>query len=275
MEHPAALSPLGKSSAYVSQYDSSLLFPIAREVKWRDLGISAEQLPYVGQDIWNCYELSWLTSSGKPCVAILTFSVPADSPCIIESKSLKLYLNSFNQTVFDSIEELTAVIAKDLSATAKAVVTAQITPLSEADSIGIQRLAGVCIDGLSIEVEPTDKPQPELLRHDQQMVAEVFHSHLLKSNCPVTGQPDWGSVEISYRGKQIDQASFLAYLISYRQCEDFHEQCAERIFIDLYQLINPEYLRVTARYLRRGGIDINPVRCTHSETFANPRLVRQ
>lgn len=276
MQHPAELSPLGKHSAYVSHYDASLLYPIAREIKWAAMGLEAEQLPYVGEDIWNCYELSWLMPTGKPCVAMMSVRVPANSPNIIESKSFKLYLNSFNQSVFASTEQLQQVLEQDLSATVGAPVQVTISSLSEAAAAGLQQLAGECIDQLDITVADYYAPAPELLRcQSEAQVETALHSHLLKSNCPVTGQPDWGSVEVVYRGKELDQASFLAYLVSYRQCQDFHEQCAERIFIDLYRLLQPEYLRVTARYLRRGGIDINPVRCTHAEAFANPRLVRQ
>jgi len=275
--HPAAEhSPLGKSSEYVSTYTPSLLFPIPRAAKWAELGLSADTLPYTGVDVWNCFELSWLLPSGKPVVAIGEFSIPADSPNIIESKSFKLYLNSLNQTPFASVDALEKVLVQDLSGAAGKPVGVKVRRLEEVEAEGVVSLPGVCIDDLDITVSSYDHPQPELLRCDPaRIVEESLHSHLLRSNCPVTSQPDWGSVCITYTGAALDYASVLAYLVSFRQHSDFHEQCVERIFTDLQRLLQPQKLTVYARYVRRGGLDINPYRSTEALDFANGRLVRQ
>jgi 7-cyano-7-deazaguanine reductase len=275
--HPAAEhSPLGKSSEYISTYTPSLLFPIPRTAKWAELGLTAETLPYRGVDFWNCYELSWLLPSGKPVVAIGEFCIPADSPNIIESKSFKLYLNSLNQTPFASQVEVVATLEKDLSAAAGKPVGVRIRSLKDIEAEGIVPVPGVCVDDLDVTVNSYDRPQPELLRCDEsRVVEEALHSHLLKSNCPVTSQPDWGSVAVEYRGAAMDHASFLAYIVSFRQHSDFHEQCVERIFMDLQRLLKPEKLTVYARYVRRGGLDINPYRSTEKLTLENGRLARQ
>ena len=275
--HPAAEhSPLGKSSEYISTYTPSLLFPIPRAAKWAELGLSAETLPYIGVDFWNCFELSWLLPSGKPVVAIGEFSIPADSPNIIESKSFKLYLNSLNQTHFADRQALEAVLQADLSAAAGKPVGVRVRSLDEVQAEGVVALPGTCIDDLDITVSDYEHPRPELLQCDaSRVVEESVYSHLLKSNCPVTSQPDWGSVVVEYRGAALDHASLLAYLVSFRQHSDFHEQCVERIFLDLQRLLKPETLTVYARYVRRGGLDINPYRSTEAVAFKNQRLVRQ
>jgi 7-cyano-7-deazaguanine reductase len=275
--HPAAEhSPLGKASEYISTYTPSLLFPIPRLAKWAELGLTAETLPYQGVDYWNCFELSWLLPSGKPVVAIGEFSIPADSPNIIESKSFKLYLNSLNQTAFASTDELIVCLRRDLGAAAGKAVGVRVRSLDEVAAEGVVAMPGVCIDDLDISVSSYAHPQPELLRCDpSRTVEESLHSHLLKSNCPVTSQPDWGSVGVHYRGAALDPASLLAYLVSFRQHSDFHEQCVERIFLDLQKLLVPETLTVFARYVRRGGLDINPYRSTEANLPANSRLVRQ
>ncbi|CRM55046.1 NADPH-dependent 7-cyano-7-deazaguanine reductase [Pseudomonas sp. 31 R 17] len=275
--HPAAEhSPLGKSSEYISTYTPSLLFPIPRAAKWAELGLSAETLPYKGVDFWNCFELSWLLPSGKPVVAIGEFSIPADSPNIIESKSFKLYLNSLNQTAFPDTHGLKETLRNDLSAAAGKPVSVRIRSLAEIEAQGVMALPGVCIDDLDINVSSYEHPRPELLRcDDSRVVEESVHSHLLKSNCPVTSQPDWGSVVVEYRGAALDHASLLAYLVSFRQHSDFHEQCVERIFLDLQRLLKPQKLTVYARYVRRGGLDINPYRSTEDVVFQNVRLARQ
>ena len=274
-QHPAQDSPLGKSSAYLSQYDASLLFGIARETKWRELGFSANNLPYVGVDIWNCYELSWLLPSGKPVVAMGQFIVPADSPNIIESKSFKLYLNSFNQSVYASFADVQALLVADLSKVAQAPVRVELKTLQEVVVEGLHEPLGQCIDDLDISISSYDHPSAQLLSCGANRVEEQLYSHLLKSNCPVTGQPDWGTVQIHYRGLNLDRASLLAYLVSFRQHQDFHEQCVERIFLDLQQLLKPEFLSVSARYVRRGGLDINPYRSTEHTAMPNLRLARQ
>ncbi|WP_204126444.1 NADPH-dependent 7-cyano-7-deazaguanine reductase QueF [Pseudomonas ogarae] len=275
--HPAAEhSPLGKSSEYIATYTPSLLFPIPRTAKWAELGLTAETLPYKGVDFWNCFELSWLLPSGKPVVAIGEFAIPADSPNIIESKSFKLYLNSLNQTPFADTASLEATLRQDLSAAAGKTVGVRIRSLKDVEHEGIVALPGTCIDDLDISVDSYAHPRPELLRCDaSRIVEQSLHSHLLKSNCPVTSQPDWGSVAVEYRGAALDPASLLAYIVSFRQHSDFHEQCVERIFLDLQRLLKPEKLTVYARYVRRGGLDINPYRSTEDVQLPNHRLVRQ
>lgn len=275
--HPAAEdSPLGKASEYIDTYTPSLLFPIPRAAKWAELGLSAETLPYQGVDFWNCFELSWLLPSGKPVVAVGEFAIPADSPNIIESKSFKLYLNSLNQTAFADQAELLALLEKDLSAAAGKTVGVRLRSLAEATGEGVTSAPGTCIDELDVAISNYAAPAPELLRCDStRQVEESLHSHLLKSNCPVTGQPDWGTLVVQYRGAALDHASLLAYLVSFRQHADFHEQCVERIFLDLQRLLEPEYLTVYARYVRRGGLDINPYRSSMAITPENRRLVRQ
>ncbi|WP_405118330.1 NADPH-dependent 7-cyano-7-deazaguanine reductase QueF [Pseudomonas leptonychotis] len=275
--HPAAEdSPLGKSSEYIATYTPSLLFPIPRAAKWAELGLSAETLPYQGVDFWNCFELSWLLPSGKPVVAMGEFAIPADSPNIIESKSFKLYLNSLNQSVFNSADELVGVLKKDLSAAAGKSVGVRVRSLGDVTAEGVGSAPGSCIDELDVAISNYAQPQPELLRCDTtRVVEESVHSHLLKSNCPVTGQPDWGTLVVQYRGAALDHASLLAYLVSFRQHADFHEQCVERIFLDLQRLLKPQQLTVYARYVRRGGLDINPYRSSGPISPDNRRLARQ
>lgn len=276
MPHSIEHSPLGKASAYIATYSPQLLFPIPRAAKWAELGLTAETLPYRGVDVWNCFELSWLLPSGKPVVAIAEFSVPSDSPHIIESKSFKLYLNSLNQTVFATREALVEVLREDLSAVAGKPVGVRLRSLAEVEAQGLASLPGYCIDDLDVQIEHYDSPRAELLSCDpERQVEECLHSHLLKSNCPVTGQPDWGSVVVDYRGAALDRASLLAYLVSFRQHDDFHEHCVERIFLDLQRLLRPERLRVQGRYVRRGGLDINPYRSSEAFTPDNRRLARQ
>ncbi len=273
--HPAQDSPLGKSSAYISEYDPSLLFGIARATKWHELGLTADSLPYTGVDIWNCYEMSWLLPSGKPVVAIAQFVVPADSAYIIESKSFKLYLNSFNQSIYPTFAEVQAVLATDLSQVAQAPVQVALKTLQEVTAEGLQSPQGLCLDDLDVVVDRYQQPSIEQLVCGTEVVEEQLYSHLLKSNCPVTGQPDWGTLQVHYRGLVLEHASLLKYLISFRQHQDFHEQCVERIFLDLQRCLQPEFLSVSARYVRRGGLDINPWRSTHLQPVTNQRLARQ
>ncbi|PHV11342.1 NADPH-dependent 7-cyano-7-deazaguanine reductase QueF [Chitinimonas sp. BJB300] len=270
------LSPLGKTSAYIEHYDPSLLFPIPRQTKRDEIGVPAV-LPFFGSDIWNAYELSWLNLKGKPLVALVSFSVPADSPNIIESKSFKLYLNSFNQTRLDGIDELKARLVRDLSAAAGRTVNVRIVLPDAFGREQVAELDGYCIDNLDVEVTHY-QPAPALLRTvaAQGMVEETLCSNLLKSNCLVTGQPDWGSVQIRYRGEAIERGGLLQYLISFRQHNEFHEQCVERIFMDVMRQCKPQALTVYARYTRRGGLDINPFRTTFSQAApANLRTARQ
>lgn len=273
--HPAHQSPLGKQSAYSSQYDPQLLFGIERAGQWQALGLSAECLPFVGVDIWNCYEMSWLLPSGKPVVAIAQVTVPADSPNIIESKSFKLYLNSFNQSQFASFAQVQSMLVEDLSKVAGAPVQVQLKTFAQVAAEGVHEPQGLCIDDLDVQLSQYQQPSAAQLVCGAEQVEEQLYSHLLRSNCPVTGQPDWGTVQVHYRGAALDHASFLAYLVSFRQHEDFHEQCVERIFVDLQACLKPELLTVSARYVRRGGLDINPYRSTEQLDFANLRLARQ
>ena len=270
-------SPLGKPSTYQTQYQPSLLFPIARLGKREEIGISGT-LPFFGVDIWNAYEVSWLNLRGKPQVAIATFTVPADSPNIVESKSFKLYLNSFNQTKLADADALLQLLRQDLSAGFGAPVHVTLTTAEAFAGLKLQEPQGLLLDRLDIEVDQY-QPNPSLLKADpnQVVIEETLVSHLLKSNCLVTGQPDWGSVQIHYVGAAIDQESLLKYLISFRDHNEFHEQCVERIFMDIMRNCSPQKLSVYARYTRRGGLDINPWRSNFStaQPPSNNRQARQ
>jgi 7-cyano-7-deazaguanine reductase len=257
-------SPLGKSSAYQTQYAPELLFPIPRQQKRDEIGI-AGTLPFFGVDIWNAYEISWLNMRGKPQVAIATVNVPADSPNIIESKSFKLYLNSFNQTRLANTDALLELLREDLSGAVGSPVHIRLTTPEQFETLKMGEPEGLLLDRLDIEVDQYT-PSPELLsaNHDEAPVEETLVSHLLKSNCLVTGQPDWATVQIHYAGPQIDQEGLLRYLIGFREHNEFHEQCVERIFVDILRQCKPGKLSVYARYTRRGGLDINPWRANFS-----------
>lgn len=273
MTNTADLSPLGKSAAYRSDYAPELLFPIPRQGKRDELQLRGT-LPFFGVDVWNAYELSWLNARGKPQVAIARVTAPADSPNIIESKSFKLYLNSFNQTRLESPDALLALLKQDLSAGFGAPVHIALTLQDGFAGLPMGELDGLLLDRLDIEVDQY-APAPQLLKAalDQAPVEETLVSHLLKSNCLVTGQPDWGSVQIHYAGPQIDQEGLLRYLIGFREHNEFHEQCVERIFVDILRQCQPHKLAVYARYTRRGGLDINPWRSNFS-TGAPPANLR-
>ncbi|MFQ2515243.1 NADPH-dependent 7-cyano-7-deazaguanine reductase QueF [Aeromonas caviae] len=265
---------LGQQSAYISQYTPSLLQPVPRSLNRDDLGLRGE-LPFQGCDVWTLYELSWLNAKGKPVVAIGEVFVPATSPNLIESKSFKLYLNSFNQTRCDSLEAVQALLVQDLSGCVGAPVSVTLFTLDQAPH-QIAQLPGECIDNLDIEVDGYEFDETLLQgASGREIVEETLHSHLLKSNCLVTSQPDWGSVVIHYRGPRLDREKLLRYLISFRQHNEFHEQCIERIFTDLKHFCAPEKLTVHARYTRRGGLDINPFRSDWEPVPANLRLIRQ
>jgi 7-cyano-7-deazaguanine reductase len=270
------LSPLGKAVEYGNDYDPSLLFPIARATQRAALGL-ADELPFVGVDFWNAYELSWLDGRGKPRVALAEFRVQASSPNIIESKSFKLYLGSYAQARFSDTDTLRAQLVRDLSEASGAPVSVVLTPASSNNAALIETLEGDLIDDLPIEVSHYGPPRPDFLVADPELKAdEILVSHLLKSNCPVTGQPDWASLQIRYAGPRIARDGLLRYLVSYRNHSDFHEQCVERIFIDLMQQCAPTRLAVYARYTRRGGLDINPFRATPGLPLpGNPRTARQ
>ena len=275
-------SQLGKASAYVDQYQPSLLFPIPRLGKREEIGISGSP-PFFGADLWTAFELSWLNLRGKPQVAIAHVTVPCESPNIIESKSFKLYLNSFNNTRFTDASEVQARLRADLSEAAwrgaphPGSVGVKLLAPEVFDREPVHELDGLNLDRLDIECQHYT-PAPELLSAQvgEAPVTETLTSHLLKSNCLVTGQPDWGSVQIRYRGAQIDQAGLLAYLVSFRNHNEFHEQCVERIFMDIWRRCQPIKLSVYARYTRRGGLDINPFRTSHPQALpANTRTARQ
>ena len=275
-DQPGA-SPLGKPAAYKTEYDPSLLFAIGRQGKRDELGISGT-LPFFGIDIWNAYEVSWLNLRGKPQVAIATITVAADSPNIIESKSFKLYLNSFNQTKLAGSDALLELLRADLSAGFGAPVQIALALADAFVQVQMGELEGLLLDRLDIEVTQYT-PDATLLRADAQQppVEETLVSHLLKSNCLVTGQPDWGSVQIHYVGAPIEQEGLLKYLIGFREHNEFHEQCVERIFMDVLRRCKPQKLAVYARYTRRGGLDINPWRSnfTTGQRPPNVRNARQ
>ena len=264
MTNTADLSPLGKTAAYRTQYAPELLFPILRQQKRDELQLTGT-LPFFGVDIWNAYELSWLNMRGKPQVAIATISAPADSPNIIESKSFKLYLNSFNQTRLENSDALLALLREDLSNGFGAPVHIVLTGPDGFGGVKMGELDGVLLDRLDVEIEQYS-PSPSLLSsaRNEAPVEEKLVSHLLKSNCLVTGQPDWASIQIRYVGPQIEQEGLLKYLIGFREHNEFHEQCVERIFVDILRQCAPQKLAVYARYTRRGGLDINPWRSNFS-----------
>ena len=289
MNHPEN-SQLGKPSAYIDQYDASLLFPIPRAGKRAEIGVAAAA-PFFGADMWTAFELSWLGPRGKPQVALAHFTVPCETPNIIESKSFKLYLNSFNNTRFADVEAVKTRLRADLSEavwrdTARGPSASGPAPSSIGvkillpelfDREPIYELDGLSLDRLDVECTRYT-PAPELLRvvPDEAPVTEVLTSNLLKSNCLVTGQPDWGSVQISYSGAPIDQEGLLQYLVSFRNHNEFHEQCVERIFMDIWTRCKPFKLAVYARYTRRGGLDINPFRTSYPQALpANTRTARQ
>ncbi len=271
-------SLLGKQARYDSNYDPGLLFPLTRAENRATLPLD-KNLPFVGEDLWTAYELSWLSPSGKPEVGMAEFRLPHNSPMMIESKSFKLYLNSLNQKVFASSDEVLRVLEHDLSAAAGAAVSVRLLPLRSASlPIVDWPSQAISIDTLEL-ADFVYAPDADLLRVKSlsSSVSETLFSDLLRSNCPVTGQPDWGSVLISYEGPAICHESLLRYVVSFRQCQDFHEHCVERIFCDLLHQCRPHSLSVYARYTRRGGLDINPYRATPDRAHQAPegRLVRQ
>lgn len=271
----AADSSLGRPVAYPTRYDPAVLLPIARQPQRAALGL-AGALPFAGVDVWNAYELSWLDSRGKPQVGVGEFRVPCESPNLIESKSLKLYLNGFTLERIGSIAALGARIAADLSSAAGVPVGVALRAPAALTGHALSELDGTAIDGLELDFDDYGPPRPELLAADSTVpIGETLVSQLLKSNCPVTGQPDWASVQLRYAGPRIDRAGLLRYLVSFRNHSDFHEHCVERIFCDVMARCAPRKLSVYARYTRRGGLDINPWRSTESDTPSNLRGPRQ
>ena len=267
-----ALTRLGQDTDYPDDYEPGLLQPLPREDGRIVIGVDPERLPFHGLDLWTHYELSWLDAGGKPVVAVGEILVPADSPCLIESKSLKLYFNSLNFMRFDTPQAFSDQVEEDLTAAAGARVT---LTLREPEALMPVALPGQCLDDLPL-VTDVYHPDPGLLKIiPGETTNETWHSHLLRTNCPVTDQPDWASVVIHYAGPRIDPESLLAYLVSFRRHSDFHEQCVERIFHDLGTFCGAELLTVYARYTRRGGLDINPFRSNAESLPASWRTVRQ
>lgn len=269
-------SPLGKSTVYPDRYAPDLLFPIPRSRGRAELGIRGTP-PFHGVDIWNAYELSWLDPRGKPVVALAECHIPADSPAIVESKSFKLYLNSFNGERMTT-EAVREHLARDLGHATGAPVAVHLTPAGAFASQRIEQPEGICIDEQDLDIDCYGPPDPGFLQAATGVapVEETLLSNLLKSNCPVTGQPDWASLHIAYVGAPIDRAGLLRYLVSFRDHRDFHEHCVERIFMDITERCRPSRLDVYARYTRRGGLDINPFRSSeHAHTPDNVREARQ
>ena len=269
-------SQLGKTSSYIDQYDASLLFPIPRADKRAELGLT-DTPPFFGADMWTLYELSWLNLRGKPQVALAHITVPCESPNIVESKSFKLYLNSFNNSRFADAREVRERIRADVSAATGVGIGIKTIGPELFDREPVHEMDGLNLDRLDVECQHFT-PAPELLfaEFDEPPVTETLTSNLLKSNCLVTGQPDWGSVQIAYSGPAINQEGLLQYLVSFRNHNEFHEQCVERIFMDVWTRCKPIKLSVYARYTRRGGLDINPFRCSYPVQLPpNVRTARQ
>ncbi|NKB46612.1 MAG: NADPH-dependent 7-cyano-7-deazaguanine reductase QueF [Legionellales bacterium] len=266
-------SPLGQTTHYIDRYDPSSLFPIARHTQRQVLSLTSP-LPFDGHDLWNGYEFSWLNPVGKPQIALVEIINPCTSPNLIESKSLKLYLNSFNLTRFKNTTQVLTHLTDDLTQTAGAAVQVRLHAIDSPNYFILSNLPGDCLDGLPIAV--TDyQPKPQFLQTAPTLVTESLHSHLFRSNCPITHQPDWGSICIRYTGPQIHREGLLQYIISYRQHPEFHEHCVERLFMDILQHCQPTQLTVYARFTRRGGLDINPFRSNFEAPYGNLRLIRQ
>ena len=285
-KNAAALSKLtlGENTEYASQYNADLLQAVPRSLNRDDLAIDQQHLPFVGEDVWYGFELSWLNPKGKPVVAVAEFRFSCLSENIVESKSFKLYLNSFNQTKFDTIKSVEQRLIVDLSAITNSSAQVRLFGVEHCPELFIANKVNecVCIDSEDISIE-TYQYDAELLssamdaasQHNDDIIDEALVSHLLKSNCLITNQPDWASIYISYRGKKINHGVLLKYLISFRQHSEFHEQCVERIYCDLQKYCQPEELTVFARYTRRGGLDINPFRSSHLQKAPSKRTLRQ
>ncbi|MBK0081925.1 NADPH-dependent 7-cyano-7-deazaguanine reductase QueF [Kosakonia cowanii] len=267
---------LGKTTDYRDTYDASLLQGVPRSLNRDPLGLKADNLPFHGADIWTLYELSWLNANGLPQVAVGQVELDYASLNLVESKSFKLYLNSFNQTRFASWDEVRSTLQRDLSACAQGAVSVTLYRVDELEGQPVAHFAGLCIDDQDIAIDNYEFDAALLTdAASDDVVEETLVSHLLKSNCLITHQPDWGSVQIQYRGSKIDREKLLRYLVSFRHHNEFHEQCVERIFTDIQRFCQPESLSVYARYTRRGGLDINPWRSNTDFVPATGRLARQ
>ena len=267
---------LGKQVDYEFEYNPGLLQGVPRSLSRDTLNLAGSGLPFDGIDTWTGYELSWLNLKGKPNVAILECHVPITSKNLIESKSFKLYLNSFNQTKFASAEDVQQVLQADLSACAGEPVEVKLILPEQFSSLQFQEFNGTLLDSLDVEIDQySPNTQYLTVAKNETGVQETLVSHLLKSNCLITSQPDWASIQIRYEGKAIEHEGLLKYLISFRQHNEFHEQCVERIYNDIMQHCQPDKLTVCARYTRRGGLDINPFRSNYEAPYANHRQARQ
>lgn len=268
-------SHLGKTVEYLGDYDPSLLFSLPRSLKREALGINGESLPFYGFDLWNTYEFSWLNEKGKPISAIGQFLIPCQSPKLIESKAFKLYLNSFHQTRFDSLEKVSSALQDDLSQFVQAPIMLEIAPMHTIGACELKPSDGICLDTLDIFVDQYTV-DPSLLIAEGSTVKEALYTDIFKSNCLGTRQPDWGTVQIAYTGPQINHEQLLKYLISFRQHNEFGEHCVERIFMDIMQRCKPQELTVFAHFTRRGGLDINPCRSTDPQVLMDSsRFIRQ
>ncbi|MDP0588695.1 MAG: NADPH-dependent 7-cyano-7-deazaguanine reductase QueF [Candidatus Endonucleobacter bathymodioli] len=267
-------SPLGKKSHYETTYNPDLLFPISRVEKRKELLLDLDNLPFYGRDLWHGYELSWLNAMGKPVIYTASFDLLCSTPNIIESKSFKLYLNSLNQTRFNNDSDVKDILEKDLSSAAGGSVAVILMTVQEMEQLGFCQTPGVCLDDLDIEIISYSY-DPGLLKKAGGYKSEIICSHLFKSNCLVTGQPDWGTLVVEYDGDAINHEAFLRYICSFREHYEFHEQCVERVFTDLINFFQFNNLTVYAQYLRRGGLDINPWRSTQNIQPAQMRFIRQ
>lgn len=266
---------LGKQTPVVEVYSPELLYPIPRAIARTDLGLGInDPLPFSGVDLWHAYELSWLDGSGKPVVRVGRFTVPATTPNIVESKSFKLYLNSLNNSRFETAEGAKLCIESDISEVAGGTVTLELFQLDDPELTG-RGTAGILLDDLAVALPSSHPDAEELIVDSDNVIEEQLYSHLLRSLCPVTGQPDWATLWIHYKGAALDHQALLGYIISYRQHQEFHEQCVERIYLDINARIQPEFLHIQAFYTRRGGLDINPFRTTNPAAIPLTRLNRQ
>ena len=267
---------LGKQVDYEFEYNPDLLQGVPRSLSRDTLNLAGSGLPFDGIDTWTGYELSWLNLKGKPNVAILECHVPITSKNLIESKSFKLYLNSFNQTKFASAEDVRQVLQADLSACAGEPVEVKLILPEQFSSLQFQEFNGTLLDSLDVEIDQySPNTQYLTVAKNETGIQETLVSHLLKSNCLITSQPDWASIQVRYEGKAIEHEGLLKYLISFRQHNEFHEQCVERIYNDIMKHCQPDKLTVCARYTRRGGLDINPFRSNYEAPYANHRQARQ
>jgi 7-cyano-7-deazaguanine reductase len=265
--------PLGRDAEYAGRYDPDLLYVMPRADKRAEIGLTGD-LPFDGCDLWTAYELSWLNPAGKPVVAIAQITIPCSSERIVESKSVKLYINSFAQTRIADEEEVRQILTQDLERATGAVPEVRLIMASAFGEVQVAEPNGICVDEIDTAIE-VYAVEPACLSASGPAVSERLYSNLLRSNCPETDQPDWGTVCVHYGGPSIDREGFLKYVVSYREHHEFHEHCVERMFVDIAERCKPERLTVYARYTRRGGIDINPFRSNFEAPHANARTARQ